>query len=440
MRFYFSAIDYDVLNNCPHFPGYPLYCLILKCFYVLTNSLELSFSIIGGLSIFLIIYFSTSCYQLLFQESNHSWCLSLLLLFNPLLWLMSNRYMPDIFGLAILLICLFFFLSYFNSNNKKYIFYLAFFTAILAGVRISYLPFLIPIYIFLIKDFRLFVNLIVATILFCLLWLIPWILTVGAEELYFLATNNTYGHFYKWGGTIYSSENTYFVRLIRFCESIIAHSFNCWWPGRNPFTLINSFTLLVLLFGFLKKRSSFKTVNRNVLIIIICIIFYGLWVFLFQNISYKPRHILPFIPFISMLLTDGGSLIKRNLRSYIVISMCLFGFIFSTIKIVSQHTNDSAISQLKNHLNSIDYPVCVHIQNDLMKYYVSNFLTNTNVVVIKSLNDYYHNNKYNDMALISTSSIPSYQLYKVEQKHFFHNPYVNRLWNHIEISEYNKSH
>ena len=102
MRFYFSAIDYDVLNSRPHFPGYPLYCLILKSVYILTNSIELSFSIIGGLSIFLIIYFSTSCYKLLFHDSNHSRCLSLLLFFNPLLWLMSNRYMPDIFGLAIL--------------------------------------------------------------------------------------------------------------------------------------------------------------------------------------------------------------------------------------------------------------------------------------------------------------------------------------------------
>ena len=436
MRFYFSAIDYDVLNNRPHFPGYPLYCLILKCVYILTNSIELSFSIIGGLSIFLIIYFSTSCYKLLFHDSNHSRCLSLLLFFNPLLWLMSNRYMPDIFGLAILLICLFFFLNYTNSSNKKYIFYLAFFTAVLAGVRISYLPFLLPIFISLIKDFRVFVNLIFATTLFCLIWIIPWIFTVGHEELYLLATNNTYGHFYKWGGTIYSSENTFFIRLIRLSESVIAHSFNCWWPGRNLFTLINSFAFLLLLFGFLKKRASYNTLNRNALIIISCIIFYALWVFLFQNISYKPRHVLPFIPFLSMLLTDGFSFIKRNLKSYFVISMCLIGFIFSTIKIASQHTNDSAISQLKNHLNSIDYPVCVHIQNDLIKYYVSKFLTNPNVVLIKSLNDYCHNNKYNDMALISTSSIPSCQLYKVGDEHFFHNPYVNRLWYHIKISEY----
>ena len=43
-----------------------------------------------------------------------------------------------------------------------------------------------------------------------------------------------------------------------------------------------------------------------------------------------------------------------------------------------------------------------------------------------------------DCIIFSTSELLSSDLLLVNEKHFFHNPYVNRLWDHLTIYEYEK--
>ena len=66
----------------------------------------LTFSLIGGLSIFFIIY-----YMLKLDhneiDSKVGMFVVFIIFFNPLFWLMSNRYMPDLMGLALLTIILY---------------------------------------------------------------------------------------------------------------------------------------------------------------------------------------------------------------------------------------------------------------------------------------------------------------------------------------------
>ena len=106
LRFALSLIDYDLVKLQPHFPGYPFFCFIAKTLYLITNSMGVTFSLIGGTSVFLIIY-----YVLKFDRNEINSLLGVFLAFiifyNPLIWLMSNRYMPDILGLAIVTIILY---------------------------------------------------------------------------------------------------------------------------------------------------------------------------------------------------------------------------------------------------------------------------------------------------------------------------------------------
>ena len=58
LRFALSIDEYNLLKLQPHFPGYPVYCFIAKILFFFTNSLGITFSIVGGVSLFVIIYFT----------------------------------------------------------------------------------------------------------------------------------------------------------------------------------------------------------------------------------------------------------------------------------------------------------------------------------------------------------------------------------------------
>ena len=107
LRFALSMIDYDVAKLQPHFPAYPVFCFIAKLLYAVIRRYALAFSLLGGLSTFFTIFFT-----LKIAKINITTLLGKITTFvvfmNPLLWLMSNRYMPDVMGVACLLASLHF--------------------------------------------------------------------------------------------------------------------------------------------------------------------------------------------------------------------------------------------------------------------------------------------------------------------------------------------
>ena len=71
LRFFLSAIDFNILEGRPHFPGYPVYCFILNVISFITGSISISFSLIGAFSIFSIIYFSNKIWHLKFKKKSY---------------------------------------------------------------------------------------------------------------------------------------------------------------------------------------------------------------------------------------------------------------------------------------------------------------------------------------------------------------------------------
>jgi len=116
LRFALSITDYDITKMQPHFPGYPVYCFLAKTIYFFTKSFAITFSILGGVAVFFIIFFILKILKINL-ESVSGLLLSGIVFFNPFIWLMSNRYMPDLFGLA-LAISSYFFLSV-EKNHKN---------------------------------------------------------------------------------------------------------------------------------------------------------------------------------------------------------------------------------------------------------------------------------------------------------------------------------
>jgi hypothetical protein len=107
LRFALSVGDYSVAEFRPHFPGYPVFCFLAKTLTTLTGSYAVAFSLIGAIATFGIIHYL----QRLLRVSPRQplgIAVAVLVLFNPLVWLLSNRYMPDLLGAACALAALYY--------------------------------------------------------------------------------------------------------------------------------------------------------------------------------------------------------------------------------------------------------------------------------------------------------------------------------------------
>ena len=137
LRFALSISDsYNLSKFQPHFPGYPVFCFVSYILYIFLNNLGLTFSIIGGLSTFTIIYYSIKIMDLKIKSSN-SLFLILIIFFNPMIWILGNRYMPDLMGLAVSIASMYYLIySQKDINNYKGFFL----GGILLGIRLSYFP------------------------------------------------------------------------------------------------------------------------------------------------------------------------------------------------------------------------------------------------------------------------------------------------------------
>ena len=140
LRFALSIEDYDISKLQPHFPGYPVFCFIAKILFLIIGSKAASFSIIGGVSVFAIIFFILKISKIENNNRIGIFC-SFIIFFNPMIWLMSNRYMPDLMGLALSVAAIYYFTQ--KNNNTKNLAYAFIITGLLAGVRLSYIPLLI---------------------------------------------------------------------------------------------------------------------------------------------------------------------------------------------------------------------------------------------------------------------------------------------------------
>ena len=179
LRFAMAAYEFDVLNSRPHFPGYPIFCFFSQLILLITNNLALTFSLIGGISTFIIIYFCDKIWRLYFNKQNLFFLT--ILFFNPFMWLMSNRYMPDLFALSLLVTGVYYLIKILKKSSLNDHVLLGIIISILFGVRVSFIPFFIPI-IFLIskKNFKFFCLSFLAT---TIIWVTPFIYMTGIYEI-----------------------------------------------------------------------------------------------------------------------------------------------------------------------------------------------------------------------------------------------------------------
>ena len=429
LRFALSITDYDITKMQPHFPGYPVYCFLAKTIYFFTKSFAITFSILGGVAVFFIIYFILKILKINL-ESVSGLLLSGIVFFNPFIWLMSNRYMPDLFGLA-LAISSYFFLSV--EKNHKNILIGFLFTGLLAGVRLSYLPILILPFCHSFLTYKNKARLIFIFFLGCIVWLAPLSLLTGIENLINAALKQTQGHFTDFGGTIIT-ENSWWKRFLMIIRSTWSDGLGGYWIGRSWQTLILSFPMLYVLYFGIKELKVEK--KKNIIYLYISFgIVYATWIFFFQNVLHKSRHILPLLVPLFVVLHSGLLFLikKKNILNTILLITLFTSTINITINLILQHKKPSAISSVKSAIvkKGFQFPIA---STPLINYYLKQHGLENDFLDIESDTDIHTIKLKGEHQLFLIGNfkkqfLSDYNI--ISDSTYYHNPYVNRMWSEI---------
>jgi len=438
LRFALSLIKFDVINLQPHFPVYPIFTWLAISIHSIFKSNLLTFSIIGGFSSFITICYIIKQFDFKIR-STEGLFIAFTLFFNPLLWIMSVRYMPDLMGISFITIIIY---TLTSSRGHGHIGFLC--SGLLLGVRLSYLPLIIPLLIskYFYSDNRKRVTLFFALGVF--VWLIPLIMLTGFEDLVEAARRQTDGHFNAFGGTL-STEPNLFERVIRIFRSIWADGMGLYWPGRHWLTLLTTvFLLSIYLFPLGISENKTKTLPNLNISILVGVIIYLIWIFSFQNVIHKSRHILPVLPFICIII--GTVMTKQWKAGKVVNRILVSGFMFCysavTLHLVFQHQSPTAISQIKDHLTSSKGSNVEIVTAPLIKFYLQNHDVKAKFIVTQNQNDLdtlysdYRNREIKtNTTFVSIGSQVNFVVPKSNMT-FYHNPYVNRLWPVLSLYEY----
>ena len=434
LRFALSMVDYDVTKLHPHFPAYPIFCCVGKLIYAVIGRYALAFSLIGGVSIFLTIFFLLKIAEIR-NTSSVGLIAIFMLLANPLLWLMSNRYMPDVMGVGLVLASLYF-VTVPNKQSRKI--GMGFFLAgVLGGVRLSCLPILIPALLMQLRGRWQTLKFIVAGAAGVTAWLVPLIILTGWESLVDAAQTHSRGHFLEFGGTI-SSQPGLGLRFTKLFESVWADGFGLYWNGRHFITACTT----VALFGILAvnwraiksvKHSSFLSAS-----FIGCVIYF-IWIFCFQNVVYKSRHVLPLVPFLALFIAYAcAKIIEQSNRIFkvvLIVFFCCYSYV--ALHLVVQHKKPTAIAQIHQYLRAKQSDKLQVVSVPLIKYYLAAQGLQAVYTPIKSVEDVAKlNEKLDDTSELVVIGSPLQTRVSKTKKTFYHNPYVNRMWSELSVFEY----
>lgn len=446
LRFALSVADeYDVAALQPHFPGYPVFWAVAELFYLPTGTFSVCFSIVGGLGTAILIWGLLRLCEVPLHSVG-GWSLAATVFFNPLLWLMGNRYMPDLLGtgwavgtLAVLLGAL---PTKKTAFNERMALVGVVLTGLLAGLRLSYLPLLLVPTLLALWYSSARERLVLASACGVAVWLGPMILDTGLWTLMDVAWDQTTGHFTDFGGTV-QTESDLGRRVIGTVQGLWADGLGGWWPGRNPLTvLVGAGVLGTSGLGAWRLWRGEGFSNRRIWMVGACMLVYTLWMFFFQNVVHKSRHVLPLLALLLPLPAAGATALWRMktgvLRGAVLVTAGAYAAV--TLVLVDQHRAPSAIAQAKAFVEA-------QTQN----------AEPTRVASVPLVNTYLRTQQVDARFLSIEDSSEVRRLQEAEAgrtlvvgtyaslldrspsntRTFYHNPHVNRMWPKVTVYVYN---
>jgi len=170
---------------------------------------------------------------------------------------------------------------------------------------------------------------------------------------------------------------------------------------------------------------------------------YAFWVFFFQNVVHKSRHVLPLIPFILWLLSVGGTAIWSSVRLRIPSRILTAGFIAAyaavTFVLVLQHRSPTAIAQVKAFLDaeaSRTDPLRV-VSDPLVNTYLDAQDVPARFISIDDTAAVREAVRGREGRTVVVGTYPrTIEVPPDRERRFYHNPFVNRMWSDVTVHIY----
>ena len=445
LRFALSVVDeFDVAALQPHFPGYPVFWAVAKLFYVPVGSFSVSFSIVGGLATAVLIWGLLRLCDVPLRSVDGG-ALAATVFFNPLVWLMGNRYMPDLLGTAGAVAALALLLRALPAKNdglhERMALVGVLLTGLLAGLRLSYLPLLLAPVLLVLWHSSARGRLVLAGSAAGAVWLVPMILDTGLGTLMDVGWGQATGHFTDFGGTV-QTESDLGRRLLGTVQGLWADGLGAWWPGRHPLTAVVGLGALGTggLSGWrLWRRRTFA--DRRVWVLGICVLAYGVWMFFFQNVVHKSRHVLPLLALALPLLAAGTATLWRmktwTPRGIVLLTAGAYAAV--TLVLVDQHRDPSAIAQAKAFIETTAAkPGPTRVASvPLVNTYLRTQQVDARFLSIEDSSDVRRlRGAETGRTLIVGTYASLLDRPPTRTRTFYHNPHVNRMWPEVTVYVY----
>jgi hypothetical protein len=361
---------YDIMAMQPHFPGYPYFILggtlVHQWLKNPAEAFTLFNSMLYGSALFPI-------YQLIRRYAGKEYALLLtaIIYSGSYCLVIVNQPMSEGAALAVLWWYVWSIQYVLEKNTEAFILLPLFLFSLLLGIRLSYLPFFVGILFLFYKKWKNHQLTVKQTLLFSIIMVLFQLIWVGAVAFseggwlgfFKLALAFTRGHFQDWGGSVSSVDLSLMSRAkIFLTENLLSTGF------------FAHYQLLAVLYGLIfflfllklnwKKFTQYGSLQLPALLVLI----YFIWSFLAQNID-KPRHILPLIGFINLLILVVVFKTKVNAKISILAVLLLGVQIYvATTLIKEQATSIPAIHQSAKYLKNVNQPLIVYTWEETRVY------------------------------------------------------------------------
>ncbi len=445
LRFALSVADeFDVAALQPHFPGYPVFWAAAELFSLPTGSFSASFSIVGGFATAGLVWALLRLWKRPLRSTEGA-VLAGVVVFNPLLWLMGNRYMPDLLGttwavatLAVLLRSL----PTESGCKERTALMGVVLAGLLAGLRLSYLPLLlVPTLLVLWRSSKRG-RLLLAGTAAVAVWLVPMVLDTGLWTLIDVAWGQTTGHFTDFGGTV-QTESDLGRRLVGTMQGLWADGLGGWWPERHWSTaLVGAGALTAGGAGSWQLWRSGALRGQHARVIAAGAVPYALWMFFFQNVVHKSRHVLPVLALLLPVLAAGAAALwrARSWLSHGAVLVAAGAYATVTLVLVDQHRTPSAVAQAKafveNTAQTTSGPTRV-ASVPLVNTYLRTQQVEARFLSIEDSSDV---RRLREAETGRTLVVGTYASLldraPTRTRTFYHNPHVNRMWPKVTVYVY----
>jgi hypothetical protein len=317
------ALDrYTIKQYQPHFPGYPVYIFLSwVCHHLVhhpVTAVILPGALLGALTIVPLYGLARRLF-----DRRIAILSALLYLVNPACWLQAEKAFSDASGLFMVMSAGYLCWRAAEPDAKPYHLFLgSMLLGLGLGIRLSYAPLLLSwtgllLYLYWRPAPRpaplseAGYGLIVGV---CL-WLAPQLALTGGLDLWYDGLAFTAQHFSQWGGTLLSTQTPEYqqlaYRFTMFMWSLLAYSLGFWWFDTSPWRVVPSLVMLIA-FGLCCRQARW---NKNTGFLLLYLLPYSLWIFSGQHAD-QPRHLLPLIPVLLVLLASGLDRLRRTAAGF----------------------------------------------------------------------------------------------------------------------------